>query len=605
MSCGEALSVASHAVHASPSRPSCSPEAPIARRWRFSGPRLTSWRRTPGATRMSSPRSYVDSSPSSNSVSVPSSTRYTSSWRSWAWMRPRWPGCSTIWLSPKLVTPSSARRRTKRLSASGCRRVVAVPSSMAAILCEQRRDPRDRVVGLRLVDDERGQEADRLGAGRVADEAALQEPAADDAGRVAGHVEADHEPALADAHHARRLLEAGGDPLAERAHARVEVRVLEHVERGVGGGGDDRPAGERRAVVAGLEGLAQALAGDQRADRQAAAERLGGRHRVGHDAGLLERPQRAAAAEAALDLVVEQRRAVGVARLARGVQQLVGQRPHAALALDRLEQDGRGPLAHRAGDGLGRRLDGHEPRYERGERRLLGLLRGRAQRAVRAPVEAAVQHDDLAAAFGLTRELQRRLDRLGARVREEDGPAERALGQPLGEADHRLGVEEVADVQQLAGLGADRRDDLRVAVADARDRYAGEEVEVLVALLVPQPRALAADEAHRVARVRRHQVVRAGRRLRAGHRAARIFVPRPALVKSSSSSACGTRPSTMCACVTPPWIAFRHAPSFGRMPPAIVPSAASTSSAPASETTLSGSAGLRSQPGTSVRNMTL
>src|SRR3954467_15701830 len=130
-------------------------------------------------------------------------------------MRPRWPGCSTIWLSPKLVTPSSARRRTKRFSASGCRRVVAVPSSMAAILCEQRRDPRDRLVGLRLVDDQRRQEADRLRAGRVADEAPLEQRAADDAGRVARHVEADHEPALADAQPPRLLLEPAPVPLPQ------------------------------------------------------------------------------------------------------------------------------------------------------------------------------------------------------------------------------------------------------------------------------------------------------------------------------------------------------------------------------------------------------
>src|ERR687886_2548743 len=122
-------------------------------------------------------------------------------------MRPRWPGCSTIWLRPKLVTPSSARRRTKRFSASGCRRVVAVPSSMPAILRgEQRRDPVDRLVRLVLADDQRGQEADRLGAGRVADEAPLEQRAADDAGRVARNVEADHQPALPHAEDAGRLL---------------------------------------------------------------------------------------------------------------------------------------------------------------------------------------------------------------------------------------------------------------------------------------------------------------------------------------------------------------------------------------------------------------
>src|SRR6185503_3271543 len=111
-------------------------------------------------------------------------------------MRPRWPACSTIWLRPKLVTPSSARRRTKRFSASGCSRALAVPSSMAGILRarglgEQRRDAVDRVVRLGLADDERRQEADRLGPGRVADQPLLEQRPADDARRVrAGDVEA-------------------------------------------------------------------------------------------------------------------------------------------------------------------------------------------------------------------------------------------------------------------------------------------------------------------------------------------------------------------------------------------------------------------------------
>jgi hypothetical protein len=65
------------------------------------------------------------------------------------------------------------------------------------------------------------------------------------------------------------------------------------------------------------------------------------------------------------------------------------------------------------------------------------------------------------------------------------------------------------------------------------------------------------------------------------------------------------RPSTMCALETPPWIASTHAASFGRMPPDSEASADSTSSALACEITLSGSDGSRSQPGTSVRNMTL
>ena len=49
-------------------------------------------------------------------------------------------------------------------------------------------------------------------------------------------------------------------------------------------------------------------------------------------------------------------------------------------------------------------------------------------------------------------------------------------------------------MHQPPGLLADRRDDARVAVADARHRDAGQEVEVLVAVGVPQARALAAHE---------------------------------------------------------------------------------------------------------------
>ena len=55
--------------------PACSPEPPSASRIRRSGPLLTSWRRSSGPTRASSPRSSTCSSPSISSVSVPSSTR--------------------------------------------------------------------------------------------------------------------------------------------------------------------------------------------------------------------------------------------------------------------------------------------------------------------------------------------------------------------------------------------------------------------------------------------------------------------------------------------------------------------------------------------------
>ena len=94
----------------------------------------------------------------------------------------------------------------------------------------------------------------------------------------------------------------------------------------------------------------------------------------------------------------------------------------------------------------------------------------------------------------------------------------------------------------------------------------------------PSPRAgaLPAHELDRRPRIGRHRVARL-ERLQLGDASRVTFVPIPASVNSSSSSACGRRPSMMWADPTPPRIASTQAPSFGRMPPATSPRAASTS----------------------------
>src|SRR6185437_1273301 len=111
-----------------------------------------------------------------------------------------------------------------------------------------------------------------------------------------------------------------------------------------------------------------------------------------------------------------------------------------------------------------------------------------------------------------------------------------------------------------------------------------QEVEVLVALLVPQQRAVSSHELDRQARVGADHALGLDA-LQLGERHASsasapsvILVPMPASVNSSSSSECGVRPSRMCAAETPASIAWRHASSFGRMPPSSLSSAPRTSS---------------------------
>jgi hypothetical protein len=115
----------------------------------------------------------------------------------------------------------------------------------------------------------------------------------------------------------------------------------------------------------------------------------------------------------------------------------------AALALDRLDQHRRRTLAHGQRPAARRR---REAGHERRERRLLRLLRRRRQRPHRAAVETALEHHEVTACAVPPRELDRALDRLGARVAEEDLAAERPLGQPRRQPPPRLRVEEVADV---------------------------------------------------------------------------------------------------------------------------------------------------------------
>ena len=158
-------------------------------------------------------------------------------------------------------------------------------------------------------------------------------------------------------------------------------------------------------------------------------------------------------------------------------------------------------------DGAGERLGRREAdaRDERLERRPLRRLAGDRERAHRAPVERAFERDELGLPGRLARPLDRRLDRLGARVAEERVRAAEPVGEQPGELLHRLGRVEVRDVPEPLELllrGLERR---RVAVAEADDGDPGDEVEVALAVVGDQPAALAVDERDREAGVGREQ----------------------------------------------------------------------------------------------------
>ena len=105
-------------------------------------------------------------------------------------------------------------------------------------------------------------------------------------------------------------------------------------------------------------------------------------------------------------------------------------------------------------------------------------------------MEGLVHDDDLVRSIAtglapLAADLDCALGRFGAAVAEEDPSHARLLENDVCEVELGNRVEVVRDVQQRLGLLFDRFDDARVAVAEVVGGDAGDKVEVLVALVVP------------------------------------------------------------------------------------------------------------------------
>ena len=146
---------------------------------------------------------------------------------------------------------------------------------------------------------------------------------------------------------------------------------------------------------------------------------------------------------------------------------------------------------------------------------------------------------------------------LAKKTAEPSGrPGERH--QPLGQLDLALGGEQVGDVDGLAGLLADGADQGRVTVAEGVHGDATDQVEVAVAVDVPdvaptpvgQHQWREPEDPHDRALVALEQLVVA--RAHQDSSSATIMVPIPSEVKTSRSSECGWRPSMTWACGTPP-----------------------------------------------------
>jgi hypothetical protein len=282
---------------------------------------------------------------------------------------------------------------------------------------------------------------------------------------------------------------------------------------------------------------------DHAGQREAAAHPLAHRHDVGHDAFVVGAPHRAGAAEPGDHLVGEEQRSVIPGHRLDRAQETVRRDDVARGALDRLHDD-RGDLARglvaddvadvlRAGDAAVRIAEleraavavGVRARVLAGQERSLVMLEiaaEQAQHAAGLAVEAAPEPEDLLPPGRGLGQPQAGLDRLRAAREELDAreTLRRDGRHQLQEARPGLG-REAAEGQPL-GLTLQGLDVVRVAVPHAPHRDARDEVDVLVAILVPQRRAAAPRHGQPgvereglvagrdVARLARHDLARAG-----------------------------------------------------------------------------------------------
>ena len=171
------------------------------------------------------------------------------------------------------------------------------------------------------------------------------------------------------------------------------------------------------------------------------------------------REQLAGAADAALDLVIDQQQAVLVAELAQPLQRLCRHRAYAALALHRLDQDRGGFRRDRLLGGIDVVEADLVKAFDLGTEAFeVFVLAPGCDGRQRAAVEGAFEGDD-AEALGMTldemvapRRLDRAFQRLGAGIGEEYLVGEGGIGQTLAKPALPRNLVEIGDVPEFSRL---------------------------------------------------------------------------------------------------------------------------------------------------------
>ena len=163
--------------------------------------------------------------------------------------------------------------------------------------------------------------------------------------RILDQLESDHRAQTAHIADARKLLrecfQARMHFLSDTRRPRAQVFGFDHIEHRMRGCDADRIAAVCSSQPSAVRGIHDGCAPGHPGEREAASQALGNGNEIGHDAGMLDREHLAGPCNAALHFVGNQHDAMLVAHGAQRPQEFERRDVEAALALHRLDDDGR------------------------------------------------------------------------------------------------------------------------------------------------------------------------------------------------------------------------------------------------------------------------
>ena len=243
------------------------------------------------------------------------------------------------------------------------------------------------------------------------------------------------------------------------------------------------------------------VCGEARSERKASADSFGNGHDVGRNTGVFIGKKFTCPAYTALHFIKDQQQAVLIAQFAQAPQTMRRNRPHTALALNRLNQNSSGFRCDRAVNSLVIRETNLIEAFDLGAEAFEVFGLSTRRNGCQCPaVERTLKRDDpitLRVSIGImifARHLDRTFKRFGAGIGKKDSVGKRVVNKPLGQPCAFRDLVKIGGVPQFGGLILQGFDKMRMRMAKRIHGNTGCKIKIAIPARGDQPWSLASLE---------------------------------------------------------------------------------------------------------------